>query len=65
MEAAGLVLDALGRVRAMVREALKDLTPEELLVIAQAAHCLAGLAYRAGAGRELCRPTRPAAALDH
>jgi len=31
MEAAGLVLDALGRVRAMVRVALKDLTPEELL----------------------------------
>src|SRR6185295_12206005 len=31
MEAAGLVLDALGRVREMVRDALKDLTPEELL----------------------------------
>jgi hypothetical protein len=31
MEAAGLVLDALGRVREMVREALKDLTPEEML----------------------------------
>jgi hypothetical protein len=31
MEAAGLVLDALGRVRDMVREALKDLSAEELL----------------------------------
>jgi hypothetical protein len=31
MEAAGLVLDALGRVREMVREALKDLSPEEML----------------------------------
>lgn len=31
MEAAGLVLDALERVREMVREALKDLTPEEML----------------------------------
>jgi hypothetical protein len=31
MEGAGLVLDALGRVRAMVREALKDLSAEELL----------------------------------
>jgi hypothetical protein len=32
MESAGLVLDALGRVRDMVRETLKDLSPEELLV---------------------------------
>ena len=32
MEAAGLVRDALGRVRDMVREALKDLSPEELRV---------------------------------
>jgi len=31
MESAGLVLDALGRVRGMVRDALKDLSPEELL----------------------------------
>lgn len=31
MESAGLVLDALGRVRDMVREALKDLSPQELL----------------------------------
>ena len=31
MESAGLVLDALGRVRNMVRENLKDLSPEELL----------------------------------
>ncbi len=31
MEAGGLVLDALGRVREMVRAALKDLSPEELL----------------------------------
>jgi len=31
MESAGLVLDVLNRVRGMVREALKDLTPEELL----------------------------------
>ena len=31
MEAAALALDALGRVREMVREALKDLTPEEML----------------------------------
>jgi hypothetical protein len=31
MEGAGLVLDALGRVRDMVREALRDLSPEELL----------------------------------
>jgi len=31
MEAAGLVVDALGRVREMVGEALKDLSPEELL----------------------------------
>jgi len=31
MECAGLVLDALGRVREMVRENLKDLSPEELL----------------------------------
>jgi hypothetical protein len=30
MESAGLVLDALGRVRDMVRQALKDLSPEEL-----------------------------------
>jgi len=30
-ESAGLVLDALGRVRDMVRGALKDLSPEELL----------------------------------
>jgi hypothetical protein len=31
MEAAGLVQDALGRVRDMVRDALKDLSNEELL----------------------------------
>ena len=31
MESAGLVLDALGRVRDIVRTALKDLSPEELL----------------------------------
>ncbi|HEY7166615.1 MAG TPA: DinB family protein [Candidatus Binatia bacterium] len=31
MESAGLVLDALGRVREMVREALKDLSADELL----------------------------------
>ena len=31
MECAGLVLDALGRVRDMVGENLKDLSPEELL----------------------------------
>lgn len=31
MESAGLVLDTLGRVRDMVREAIRDLTPEELL----------------------------------
>jgi hypothetical protein len=31
MEAAGLVMDALARVRDMVRDALKDLSPEELL----------------------------------
>jgi hypothetical protein len=31
MESAGLVVDALGRVRAMVQAALKDLSPEELL----------------------------------
>jgi hypothetical protein len=31
MQSAGLVLDALGRVCEMVREALKDLSPEELL----------------------------------
>lgn len=31
MEAAGLVADALGRVRHIVREALKDLSAEELL----------------------------------
>jgi hypothetical protein len=31
MESAGLVLDGLGRVRVMVRDALKDLSPEELL----------------------------------
>ncbi len=31
MEGAGLVLDVLGRVQDMVREALKDLSPEELL----------------------------------
>jgi hypothetical protein len=31
MEGAGLVLDALGRVRDMVHEALKDLSPEQLL----------------------------------
>jgi DinB superfamily len=31
MEAAGLVLDALGRVRDMVNAALKDLSPDELL----------------------------------
>lgn len=31
MEAAGLVLDALGRVRDMVRAALNDISPEELL----------------------------------
>ena len=33
MESAGLVLDALGRVRDMVRDALKDLSPEELLAL--------------------------------
>jgi DinB family protein len=32
VESAGLVLDALGRVRDMVRNALKDLSPDELLV---------------------------------
>ena len=32
MESAGLVLDALGRVRDMVRDTLKYLSPEELLV---------------------------------
>lgn len=31
MESAALVLDALGRVRDMVRAALKDLSPKELL----------------------------------
>ena len=31
MESAGLVADALGRVRDMVQAALKDLSPEELL----------------------------------
>ena len=31
MEAAGLVLDALGRVSGMVRAALEDLSPEDLL----------------------------------
>jgi DinB superfamily len=31
MEGASLLLDALGRVRVMVREALDDLTPEQLL----------------------------------
>ncbi|MGH7926283.1 MAG: hypothetical protein ACREQV_00615 [Candidatus Binatia bacterium] len=31
MEGAALVLDVLGRVRDMVREALKDLSAEELL----------------------------------
>jgi len=31
MESAGLVLDALGRVRDMVREAVKDLSAEEML----------------------------------
>src|ERR1043166_261437 len=31
MESAGLVLDALGRVRDMVRTALKDMSEEELL----------------------------------
>jgi len=31
MEGAGLVLDALGRVRHMVREAISDLTAEEML----------------------------------
>ena len=31
MEGAGLVLDALGRVRDMARDTLKDLSPEELL----------------------------------
>lgn len=31
MESAGLVIDALGRVRDMVREALKDLSAEEML----------------------------------
>jgi hypothetical protein len=31
MEGAGLVLDALGRVRDMVRGALKDLSPDEML----------------------------------
>ncbi|HEY7316692.1 MAG TPA: DinB family protein [Candidatus Binatia bacterium] len=31
MESAGLVADALGRVRDMVRAVLKDLSPEELL----------------------------------
>src|SRR3954452_20943627 len=31
MESAGLVLDALGRVRQIVRESLEDLAPKELL----------------------------------
>lgn len=31
MEAAGLVTDALGRVRDMVRDALNDLSPQELM----------------------------------
>ena len=31
MESAGLVANALGRVREMVQAALKDLSPEELL----------------------------------
>ena len=31
MESAGLVVDALGRVRDMVRDALTDLSPEQLL----------------------------------
>ena len=31
MESAGLVLDALGRVREMVRDALTDLSREQLL----------------------------------
>jgi hypothetical protein len=35
MEGAGLAIDALGRVRDMVREALKDLLPEELLAPAK------------------------------
>ena len=35
MEAAGLVLDALGRVRDMVRNALEDLSPQDLLASPQ------------------------------
>ena len=31
MEAAGLAVDALGRVRDMVHDALKDLSPKEIL----------------------------------
>jgi len=31
MESAGLVLDALGRVRDMVRDAISDLSPQEML----------------------------------
>jgi hypothetical protein len=30
MESTGLVLDALGRVRKMVRNAISDLTPQEM-----------------------------------
>ena len=51
MECAGLVLDALGRVRDMVRENLKDLSPEELLP-AQASYRLVGVAHTASSGCE-------------
>ena len=65
MESAGLVLDALGRVREMVREAISDLTPQEIARTAQAAYRVAHLAHCAGAGCQFFRPPRTAAIMDH
>jgi hypothetical protein len=44
MESAGLVVDALGRVRDMVRNALGNLSPEELLA-PQTSYRVVGVAF--------------------
>src|SRR6476620_12113689 len=64
MESAGLVLDALGRVRDMVRDALTDSVPRAAACAAQTSRRLVGLAYRACSGCQFLKLDGPSAAMD-
>jgi hypothetical protein len=64
MESAGLVLDALGRVRDMVREALKYLSPEELLAPPKP-HIAWLVWHLTRSGRQFLRFDRAPAVVDH